>query len=100
MREIGPIDLTRPRCMMSMNVVRAPSYPSISQVGSVVLFFRTDESGAIVSHQIAARAGAPEFAAAIERVIGTWRIEREPESPPNCRMAANFFRTVRFVMPN
>ncbi len=98
--EIGPIDLTRPRCMMRVAANRLPSYPNSGQVAAVVLFFRTNEAGEIVSHQVAARAGAPEFAQAIERVLPRWRVERVEEgSAPNCRMTANLLQAVRFVMP-
>jgi hypothetical protein len=98
--EIGAVDLARPRCMMRVVAARLPSYPNNSQVAAVVLFFRTNAQGEIVSHQIAARAGAPEFAAALERVIPRWRVERiEEGSSANCRMEANLLQTVRFVMP-
>ena len=98
--EIGPVDLARPRCMMRVNARRLPSYPRTSQVGAVILFLRTNANGEIVSHQIAARAGAPEFAEAIERVLPHWRIERiDEQSAPNCRMEANILQSVRFILP-
>jgi hypothetical protein len=99
LREIGPVDLSRPRCMMRINPVRRPEYPEYSQVAAVMVFFRVNAEGEIVSHQIAARAGSPEFAEAIERVVGRWRVERLDGSAPNCRMAANVLMTVRFVLP-
>lgn len=98
--EIGPVDLARPRCMMRLDARRLPSYPRNSQVGAVMVFLRTNADGEIVSHQIAARAGAPEFAEAIERVLPHWRMVRIDEnSAPNCRMEASILQGVRFVLP-
>lgn len=99
LREIGPVDLSRPRCLMRVRAVRRPEYPVYSQVAAVMVFFRVNAAGEIVSHQIAARAGSPEFAEAIERVVGRWRVERMEGSAPNCRMEANILQTVRFVQP-
>lgn len=98
--EVGPVDLTRPRCMMRIIANPLPAYPSNSQVGSVVVFFRIGADGQIASGQVAARAGSEQFAEAVERVIGRWRFERIAESPANCRMESNVLQTVRFVMPN
>ncbi|MGQ0534417.1 MAG: hypothetical protein ACT4OF_17255 [Caulobacteraceae bacterium] len=98
--EIGPIDLTRPRCMMRVIAEPQPRYPDYNQVAAVMLFFRVNAQGEIVAHQIAARAGSEEFAAAIERVVGRWRVERLPESPANCRVEANILQGVRFVLRN
>src|SRR5690606_28298977 len=70
--EIGPIDLTRPRCPVRVIARPLPDYPRQSQVAAVMLFFRVNAEGEIVAHEVAARAGAPEFAQAIERVIRHW----------------------------
>lgn len=98
--EIGPVDLTRPRCMFRSVAPRLPSYPEEDQVATVVLFIRVNERGEIVAHQVAARAGAVEFAEAIEDVIDDWRLERMDTSAPNCRMESSFLQTVRFVLSN
>jgi hypothetical protein len=95
--EIGPVDLTRPRCMMRVVAERMPRYPVGSGVAGVMLFFRVDANGEIVSHQIAATAGAAEFAEAVERVVGRWRIERMENSAPDCRMESNILQGVQFV---
>lgn len=94
--EIGPVDITRPRCMMRVVARPPPRYPNYRQVAAVVLFFRIGADGQILAHQVAARAGSPEFADAIERVVGRWRVERMDDSPPNCRMEASLLQTVSF----
>jgi hypothetical protein len=98
--EIGPIDLTRPRCMMRIVAQPRPNYPSYDQVAAVVLFFRVNAQGEIVDHQVAARAGSQQFADAIERVVDRWRVERMEGSPANCRMEANILQSVRFQIAN
>lgn len=97
--EFGRVDLTRPRCMMRIIANPRPSYPSNSQLASVVMFFRVGPAGEIVSHQVAGRAGSEEFAEAVERVVPSWRFERMETSAPNCRMESNVLQTIRFVMP-
>lgn len=97
--EIGPLDLGRPRCLMRIVPDPVPRYPELSQVAAVVMFFRINASGEVVHHQVAARAGAEEFADAIERVAGRWRAERLPESAANCRMESSVLQSVRFVIP-
>lgn len=98
--EFGPVDLTRPRCMMRIIANPLPSYPSNSQLASVVVFFRIGPNGEVASHQIAGRAGSEEFAEAVARVVPRWRFERSDTSAPNCRMESNVLQTIRFVMPN
>lgn len=96
--EIGPVDITRPRCMLRVVATPQPRYPDLGQVAAVVLFYRVNEEGEIVAHQVAARAGSEEFADSIERVIGRWRVERLDTSAPNCRMEASLLHSVRFVV--
>lgn len=97
MSEIGPADLTRPRCLMRLVAQPTPRFPSIYQVGSVMLFLRIDAEGEVAHFQIAARAGSEEFAEAVERVAGRWRVERLDTSAPNCRMESNVLQLIRFV---
>lgn len=98
MSEVGPVDLTRPRCLMRLVGEPAPRYPDLGQVGSVMLFMRINANGEVASHQIAARAGSEEFAEAVERVAGQWRVERLDASAPNCRMESNVLQLIRFVV--
>ena len=98
LNEFGPVDLTRPRCMLRVIASRHPVYPELSQVATVVMFLRVNAQGEIVTHQVAARAGAVEFAEAVERVVGSWRVERMENSAPNCRMESSLLRTVNFVL--
>lgn len=74
-----------------------PRYAISAQVPAVVVFFRVNAAGEIEHSQIAARAGAEQFATEVERVVGRWRVEREKGSTPNCRMESNILRTIRFV---
>lgn len=96
--ELGPVDITRPRCMMRVVARPEPRYPDLGQVAAVVLFYRVNAEGEIIAYQVAARAGSEEFAEAIERVAGRWRVERMEDSAPNCRMEASLLQAVRFVL--
>ena len=101
--ELGAVDLARPRCLMRIEAEPPPTYPHAARirggVAGVVLFFRTNEGGEVVSHQVAARVGDPAFAAALERVAPRWRVVKiEEGSAPNCRMAASILQTVRFAV--
>lgn len=95
--EVGAVDLTRPRCQMRLVASPLPRYAISAQVAAVVVFFRVNAAGEIEHSQIAARAGAEQFATEVERVVGRWRVEREEGSTPNCRMESNILRTIRFV---
>lgn len=101
--ELGPVDLSRPRCLMRIEAEPLPTYPRDALdrggVAGVVLFFRTNEVGDVVSHEVAARVGDPAFAEALERVAPRWRVVKiEEGSAPNCRMAASILQTVRFAL--
>jgi hypothetical protein len=94
--ELGPVDITQPRCLMRVVPRPMPHYPRDSQVAAVMMFFRVNDDGSIAARQIVARAGAEEFAEAIERVADHWRVERLEQSPANCRMRSSILQPVSF----
>lgn len=99
LNEVGPVDLSRPRCMMRLIAEPLPRYPTTTQVGAVMVFLRVNADGEIVSHQIVARAGSDQFAEAVDRVAGRWRIMRQEEgSAPNCRMESSLLAPVNFTL--
>ena len=78
-----------------------PRYPTTSQVAAVMVFLRVNAQGEIVSHRIVARAGSEQFAEAVDRVVGRWRIVRREEgSAPNCRMESSLLAPVNFTLRN
>ncbi|MBY0564672.1 MAG: hypothetical protein K2P58_10835 [Hyphomonadaceae bacterium] len=98
LRELGrPLDLTRPRCLIRVAPGRMPEYPRSTEVATVVLFFRIGADGQIAHHEVAAQAGSHAFSRAIERVIGTWRVEQLSGSTPGCRLESNILQVVKFV---
>lgn len=96
--ELGPVDLSRPRCLMRFIAAPMPEYPNLEQVAGVAMFFRVNEAGEVTFHQVAAYAGSRDFADAVDRVAGRWRAVRLEGSAPNCRMAAGVLQTVSFAM--
>ena len=101
LNELGSVDLSRPRCLMRIVPEPMPRYPTTSQVAAVMVFLRVNAEGEIVSHQIVARAGSEQFAEAVERVVGRWRIARREEgSAPNCRMESTLLAPVNFTLRN
>ncbi|MEQ1616957.1 MAG: hypothetical protein ABL883_01275 [Terricaulis sp.] len=100
LQEIGVVDPTRPRCLMRVVVEPRPIYPlqqaRSGEVAGVMVYLRTDETGAVASHQIAARAGGEEFAEAAAIVADRWRTERLEGSAPNCRMEAGLLYGLMF----
>jgi TonB family protein len=100
--ELGPVDLTAPRCLVNMISRPAPQYPAAeledAQLGVVVLRLRLDADGEVLSHQVAARAGSEGFVRPVERVADRWRFERREDSPPNCRMPQSLLVPVSFMI--
>ncbi|MGE0829328.1 MAG: TonB family protein [Hyphomonadaceae bacterium] len=89
-------------CDVRIAMVPPPVYPrealSETRVGAVVMRFTIDSDGRITSRQAAAYAPTRDFAEAVERVAGQWRVERNISSAPSCQMARTANMTISFVI--
>lgn len=96
----APVDLSRPRCLVRLIYDPMPTFPSMAldrgYVAGLVLRVRIGADGRIQENNVVSRIGDEEFAHAVERVAGRWRVEKRDDSPPNCRMETTVLVPISF----
>lgn len=100
--EVGPVDLTRPRCLVRVNARPLPDYPSRALMNGglagVTMRLRLNDAGEIVDARAVAVVGGEAFGEAVERVAPRWRVTRRDDSIPNCRMESTLLVSLSFAM--
>jgi hypothetical protein len=100
--ELGPVDLSIPRCLMRVDPQPPPHYPheqaDRGDLAGVVLRLRINEAGDVVESSTVARVGNEAFSEALERVAPRWRVVKRDDSPPNCRMTSTILVIFSFVI--
>jgi TonB family protein len=100
--EIGPIDLTLPRCLYRFDRQPPPRYPQEALrrggIGGVVLRLQVNEAGEIVDNRAVVSIGDAAFSSALEGVATRWRVSRHEDSAPNCRMAGTVLIPIYFTI--
>lgn len=92
----------QPRCLLDVHQRPRITFPQAalndSSVGGVALLMRINAAGELVEARSVATVGRPEFAAAVDRVVGRWSVTRHADSAPNCRMAMAAIFSVVFAI--
>jgi len=100
--EMGPVDLTAPRCYFRVNNEPMPRFPNAERdrgnLASVVLRLQVDASGEVVNRTIAALVGQDTFSRAVERAAAHWTVTKREDSPANCRIASTFLVSIPFII--
>jgi hypothetical protein len=87
-------------CYPRVTAQPMPTFPprerNQAHVGAVMTRLVIDDSGRVTDAQVVATVGGEAFAGAVSRVMGQWRIERMPNSAPQCSMGMTLFAPVTF----
>jgi tetratricopeptide (TPR) repeat protein len=91
---------SRPSCLVQLVAEPRPNFPPGAEqtftAGAAVVRFTMDENGQVTDSRVAAAIPERWFRDEVERVAPQWRIERQPESPQNCRYDRIHFIPIRF----
>ena len=90
----------RPACNTTLIAKPEPQFPTAANVGftvgAVVVRLTVDEAGRVTDTKIVAAIPDRGFRDVVERVAPQWRLERLPDSAPDCRYDPIQFIPIRF----